>query len=163
MLSESPGTYYTDYAVLVRFNSTGGIEARNGGLYGTDTEIIYNQGTEYHFRLEIDIPAKTYSVYVTPEGQSEITLVTDYSFRSDQIGTTQLNYWTVRAGSGTHDTCISSGDQVNYHRADTNTNCVIDIDELIQFMNRWKVSIADVGMPEMMGAIAMWKSGSACS
>lgn len=50
-----------------------------------------------------------------------------------------------------------------YHRADTNTNCVIDIDELIVFMNRWKVSIADVGMPEMMDAIAKWKAGDSCS
>ena len=50
-----------------------------------------------------------------------------------------------------------------YHRADSNPqDCVISIDELVVFMNRWKVSIADVGMIEMMEAIELWKGGNAC-
>ena len=54
--------------------------------------------------------------------------------------------------------------QQTYHRSDNNPqDCVIDINELNAFMNRWRVSIADVGMPEMMEAIAKWKSGNSCS
>jgi len=54
--------------------------------------------------------------------------------------------------------------QQTYHRADNNPqDCVIDINELMAFMNRWKVSIADVGMVEMMDAIARWKLGNACT
>ena len=50
-----------------------------------------------------------------------------------------------------------------YHEADLDNSCDIDIDELMVFMNRWKVSIADVGMVEMMDAIALWKFGNSCS
>jgi len=50
-----------------------------------------------------------------------------------------------------------------YHRADNNPqDCVIDTPEVMAFMQRWRVSIADVGMVEMMDAIEKWKAGTAC-
>jgi hypothetical protein len=50
----------------------------------------------------------------------------------------------------------------SYHRADTTQDGCIDSTELIVFMNRWKASVADVSMPEMMGAIGLWKAGTGC-
>jgi len=164
-LSIAEGSAYGDYAVIIRFNVTGFIDARNGGDYAADSEITYVDGTEYHFRVEVNVPAHTYSVYVTPDGGSELTVGTDFAFRTEQQSITELNYWGLRSGQGSHEVCnfqIDTGQ--TYHRADNNPpNCIISLDELIAFMNRWKVSIADVPMPEMMDAIAKWKSGSACS
>jgi hypothetical protein len=55
-----------------------------------------------------------------------------------------------------------SGSQA-YHRADNNPqDGCIDLGEMLAFMNRWKVSVADVSMREMMGAIALWKAGTGC-
>jgi hypothetical protein len=33
---------------------------------------------------------------------------------------------------------------------------------MLAFMNRWKVSVADVSMPEIMEAIGLWKAGIGC-
>ena len=45
------------------------------------------------------------------------------------------------------------------HDADTDESGVVETDEIIVYMQRWRVSIADVSMSEMMSAIAMWKAG----
>lgn len=59
---------------------------------------------------------------------------------------------------------IYQDQQQTYHRADNNpSDCVIDTAEVMAFMQRWRVSIADVGMVEMMDAIAKWKLGNSCS
>jgi hypothetical protein len=52
--------------------------------------------------------------------------------------------------------------EVQYHRADTNRNCIIELDELLAFINRWKVSSLDVPMTELMEAIGLWNSGTGC-
>jgi photosystem II stability/assembly factor-like uncharacterized protein len=50
-----------------------------------------------------------------------------------------------------------------YNRADINPqDGCIDLDEMLVFMNRWKASVADVSMPEMMTAIGLWKAGTEC-
>jgi hypothetical protein len=49
-----------------------------------------------------------------------------------------------------------------YHRADTNRDGCIDLDELLAFMKRWKVSSQDVPMPELMEAIGLWNAGTGC-
>ena len=158
---------WSDNAVIVRFNTNGEMDARNGPDYGADTQMSYSMNTVYHFRIDVNIPDHTYSVYVTPQGGSEQTLATDYAFRSDQSTATDLNYWGLIADAGTQEVCdfqVGSSGQQTYHRADNNpSDCIIDINELIVFMNRWRVSIADVGMPEMMDAIERWKSGIGCS
>jgi hypothetical protein len=47
-----------------------------------------------------------------------------------------------------------------YHRADNNPqDGCIDIDELLAFIVRWKISIKDVPMAELMGTIGLWKGG----
>jgi len=93
---------YADLAVIVRFNISDTIDARNGAGYAAEVSLPYTPGVEYHFRLEVDIPNDTYSVYVTPEGQSEVTLATNYDFRSDQTGVGTLDKWSVFSGIGTH-------------------------------------------------------------
>jgi hypothetical protein len=51
----------------------------------------------------------------------------------------------------------------SYHRADINNNYCIDLNELLSFIKRWKISSQDVPMPELMEAIGLWKSGTGCS
>jgi hypothetical protein len=61
---------------------------------------------KYKFRLVINIPAHTYSVYVTPEGGTEQTVGTDFAFRTEQNTVAALNNWAVTVASATGSTTV---------------------------------------------------------
>jgi hypothetical protein len=94
-LSQGAISAYTGMAVVVRFNPSGDIDARNGGAYAAASTIPYAANTTYHFRMVIDVSAHTYSIYVTPPGGSELTVGTNYAFRTEQAGVTQLDNWNA--------------------------------------------------------------------
>jgi glucose/arabinose dehydrogenase len=95
-LSNGPQNAYTGFANIVRFNTSGNIDARNGGAYAAASTIPYAAGTTYHFRLAVNIPAHTYSIFVRPEGSTnEITVGNNFAFRSEQAAVAQLDYWGV--------------------------------------------------------------------
>jgi hypothetical protein len=96
-LSNGAQTAYANFACLARFNPTGDIDARNGGAYAAASTIPYSAGVSYHFRLAVNIPAQTYSIYVTPAGGSELTVGLNYAFR---ISDTTLNWYGVFVDSG---------------------------------------------------------------
>jgi len=96
---------YTDLAVIARFNASGMIDARNGAVYAATSVIPYVAGTTYHFRLVVNLPAHTYSAYVTPAGGTEQTIGTNFAFRSEQAAVTSLGSWTWHAESGSATTC----------------------------------------------------------
>jgi hypothetical protein len=52
---------------------------------------------------------------------------------------------------------------LSYHRADSNQDGCIQTNELLAFIDRWKISSKDVTMPEMMEAIGLWKAGTGCN
>ncbi len=93
---------YSDLACIVRFNTSGNMDVRNGGIYDADATLAYSAGTNYHVRMEIDISSHIYDVYVTPEGQSEVTLADDYAFRTEQGSVTSLDRWAITRESGSH-------------------------------------------------------------
>ncbi len=82
---------FTDLAAIVRFNGTNTIDVRNGSGYGADVSVPYNAGTNYHFRMVVNLSAHTYSVYVTSQGGSEIALATNYAFRTEQATDSSLS------------------------------------------------------------------------
>jgi hypothetical protein len=70
-LSDGAQTAYADLTAVARFNPSGDIDAYNGGstaAYQAASTIPYTPGTTYLFEYDVDISAKTYSVYVTPSG-----------------------------------------------------------------------------------------------
>jgi hypothetical protein len=104
-LSHGVQTAYTGFATLARFNSSGDIDARNGGGYAAASTIPYSGGRMYHFRLVINIPAHTYSIFVTPPGGTELTVGTNFAFRSEQSTVTSLDHFGVFAASGSSTVC----------------------------------------------------------
>jgi uncharacterized protein YjdB len=104
-LSAGAAGTVTDLAVIVRFNTSGRIDARNGGAYAAANTIPYTPGTSYRFRLVVDVPTHTYSAYVTPAGGTEATVGAGYAFRSEQSAATSLANLAIQAGSGTHTVC----------------------------------------------------------
>ncbi len=100
-LANGAPTAFTGYATLVRFNPSGNIDARNGGSYQAASVIPYMAGRIYHFRLFIDVPSHTYSIFVTPPGQSELTVGNSFAFRTEQNGVFQLEHWGVETATPT--------------------------------------------------------------
>jgi hypothetical protein len=109
-LSNGAQTDYTGFACIVRFNSSGNIDARNGGAYAAASTIPFASGKAYHFRLAVNVPSHTYSIFVTPPGGSELTVGSNYAFRTEQNTVTSLNYWgdfvdNASGGAGNLSTC----------------------------------------------------------
>ena len=101
-LSLGNAATWDDLAVIVGFSEAGQLNARNGGVYTADAVVPYSAGTSYHFRIVGDIPAHTYSVYVTEGAGAEIQLANNYAFRSSQAAVSSLDTLAVVAVTGSH-------------------------------------------------------------
>jgi uncharacterized repeat protein (TIGR03803 family) len=92
-LCKGTQTAYTGLSCIARFNTSGDIDAYNGSSgYQAAAVIPYAKNTTYHFRMVVNVPANTYSVYVTPPGGSELTVGLNYGFRN---AATSLDTWTI--------------------------------------------------------------------
>ena len=80
-----------DVAAIVRFNDKGAIDVRNGSSFKADQVLGYSANKVYRVRMLVNVASKTYSVFVTPAGQAEISLAKDYAFRSQQAAVQSLN------------------------------------------------------------------------
>jgi hypothetical protein len=101
-LSSGSQSAYTGLAAITRFSDTGFLDVRNGNTYGAVTQVAYAANTTYHFRVVVNLAAKTYSAYVRVGAGAEQTLATSYSFRTEQAAVAQLDSWnatTETAGS----------------------------------------------------------------
>jgi hypothetical protein len=78
---------------LVKFHSTGDVQALNGTTYTAVSTINWVSGSTYHFRVVVNLTAGTYSAFVTPPGQAEQTLATNYAF---QVSASTLNNWGMQ-------------------------------------------------------------------
>ncbi len=92
-LSNGPAASYANLAAIVQFNPDGTLKARNGSAYAAANVIPYQASVSYRVRLEVNVATRTYNAYVTPAGGTQVTLGSNYAFRTEQNGVTQLtNY-----------------------------------------------------------------------
>jgi len=101
-LSNGAQSVYTNLAAIVRFNPSGFIDAYNGTGYSALTSIPYSGGTKYSFWFQLNIPAQTYNVYVTPQGGSMVQIGANYRFR---LSAPTLNNVTYHAEVGSDNVC----------------------------------------------------------
>ena len=101
-LSSENAASYDDLAIIVRFNDSGQIDVRNGDVYTADAAINYTAGTEYHFRITVDLSTHRYSVYVQTGGGPETLVAGDYAFRTSQSAVASLDTLAVTAEIGSH-------------------------------------------------------------
>jgi hypothetical protein len=90
-LSNNPANDFNDLACIVRFNSLGKIDARDGSNYRADIEFNYRDRFEYHIRMVVSLSTHTYDVYVSTKNNPEYKIAESYAFRSEQASVTQLN------------------------------------------------------------------------
>jgi hypothetical protein len=98
-LSSGAAADFPDMSCIARFNPNGMIDAYDGTGYAAAATIQYAPGVSYHFRFVVNLPARTYSVYVTPAGGSELTLGVNYAFRSTAYNVTSLDNWNLQVGA----------------------------------------------------------------
>ena len=101
-LSDGPRFDSTGLAAIVRFNRSGFIDARNGDEYSSLTPVPYTRGQKYGISLQIDIPARTYDVYVTPEGGPQVQVGANFAFHARASA---LNNVAYHAEGGSDEVC----------------------------------------------------------
>jgi hypothetical protein len=104
---------WSSMACIVRFNDQGDLDARNGSAYQAALTMPYTANVAYHIRMVVNVPAHTYSVYVTPTGSAETLLAQNYAFRTEQNAVTSLDTWAIVAEVGSESACnfvLSIGD-----------------------------------------------------
>jgi hypothetical protein len=83
---------------LINFSPNGVIQVRDGDTFVPST-VPYAAGQTYQFRLVENLPAATYSVFVTPPGATEIPLGANLQVPSDQRGSTTVTGWGLLANA----------------------------------------------------------------
>jgi hypothetical protein len=86
---------YRDLAAIVRFNSSGFMDARNGDRYEAVSNITYSAGVTRLIYMSVDLLRRTYSVSV--DGQ---LLARDFAFRSEQSGALALDALATKVDEG---------------------------------------------------------------
>lgn len=89
-LSLSAAHNFTSIAVATHFGAGGAINVRNGSGFTAANRILYSPGVKYHFILDVNVSAHTYSAYVVV-GSTQTTLGTNLKFRSEQSTVKSLN------------------------------------------------------------------------
>ncbi|MFK7988817.1 MAG: alginate lyase family protein [Sandaracinaceae bacterium] len=92
-LSRGTAGSFDDVAMAVRFNDAGFIDVRDGDLYRADQEIAYVAGDTYALRIEAEIAAHRYSVFIMPPDGTEVTLASDFAFRTTQSDVPFVDHW----------------------------------------------------------------------
>ncbi|HHH52693.1 MAG TPA: T9SS type A sorting domain-containing protein, partial [Bacteroidetes bacterium] len=93
-MSKTAVENWSDLGPIVRFNTDGFIDVRNGAFYDADMSYPYTAGTEYIVELIGDVATQTYSVNVETGGVKTV-IATDYAFRNDNPQDT-LNYLDMK-------------------------------------------------------------------
>lgn len=94
-LSSGAADDFGDLGPAIRFNTNGTIDVRNGATYAADIAFPYAPGRgPYEFRVDVDVPSHTYSVWVRHLDAVEKPLeklASHYAFRVEQQSVTSLD------------------------------------------------------------------------
>ena len=85
-------------SAIVRLNGENKFDVRNGTQYTADVDMEYTAGTKYTIEMDVNVPAQTYSVTITPEGDTTVTIATDYAFRAAADTITTFSQLTIVGG-----------------------------------------------------------------
>ncbi|MEO8617177.1 MAG: chitobiase/beta-hexosaminidase C-terminal domain-containing protein [Luteolibacter sp.] len=96
----NPVSGFDQLACAVRFNSSGKIDARNGGAYSAATDYPYSPGIVYTVRMVVNPVAKTYSVTVSANGGTAVSIAQNFSFRTEQASLSSFNCMALFAVIG---------------------------------------------------------------
>jgi hypothetical protein len=95
-LSTGGASTFSHLAVAVRFSPQGMIDVRDGATYRADIPFSYVAGARYELRIDVDVAAHAYTVWVRPPDSYDFFAVaTRYAFRTEQQAVTQLGAFSA--------------------------------------------------------------------
>ncbi len=103
--SDTAATTYSQLGMIIRFNTSGNIDVRNGPSYASTTVVPYSPNTTYNFRMTVDFNTKKYNVYVSQGTQQEILLADNFDFRSEKSSLYRINSWSTFSNFGAITIC----------------------------------------------------------
>jgi hypothetical protein len=89
-VSHGQASAFRDLAAIVRFNTDGFMDARNGGVYAADQAVAYELGQSYRVTMNVNPATGHYDVTVRALGV-DTQLATAYAFRTEQATTTAFD------------------------------------------------------------------------
>ena len=92
--TEAPNQGFSAMGILVRFNSSGKVDARNGTAYETMGDLSYEAGKTYTIEVRGNVKDQTYTVDVTPVDGTRVRIGEDYGYRVNNPQDT-LNYFSM--------------------------------------------------------------------
>lgn len=90
-ISNGAASAATSLGPILRLNTAGQFDARNGAVYAAAATLNYQAGTNYQVRMVVDTATRTYDAYVTPTGGTAVKIASSYAFRTELASVTQLN------------------------------------------------------------------------
>lgn len=90
---------YSNLSCIVRLNTDGRLDVYDLNTYSFDNVINYQLGDDFHIKMLVDFTNKTYDVVVSKNGESEVILANDYSFRK---ASSEINAWAIKKEDGSH-------------------------------------------------------------
>lgn len=90
-LSLGAADTWSDLVAIVRMNTDGFIDVRNGSVYTSESVFPYKALEVYDISMHIDFDRSTYSVYASSGAGAKVVIADNYSFRTEQVGATQVN------------------------------------------------------------------------
>jgi hypothetical protein len=93
-LSNGIADAFADLGPIVRFNPNGTIDARDGDVYRAVQVVTRDPNQSYYIQMSVDVPHKTYSVWVRPRYNATawVLLARDFAFRSEQANVAVLDH-----------------------------------------------------------------------
>lgn len=105
LASGSPQAY-SDLAAIMRFNSDGRVDARDGDVYRAVQPISYTANHLYTAVFVVNLDRGTYSAWLDdPAGNAGPLIAKDYAFRTEQAHAASLGTIGQKVDAGTMMTC----------------------------------------------------------
>jgi hypothetical protein len=92
-LVKGTATGYSSLAANIRFNNEWVVDVRKGSAYAAEAHMFYG-GHWLHYRMAVNVPAHTYSVWGWDQSTSRrpvVKLATDFPFRTERQSVTSLD------------------------------------------------------------------------
>lgn len=99
-LSNGAAATFTSLGPIVRLNTSGKFDARNGGSYAAVNGLSYQQDKDYQVRMVVDVAKRTYDAYITPTGSAAVQIASGYGFRTEMASVTALDNFATRNEAG---------------------------------------------------------------
>jgi len=102
---------YSKMSMIIAYNIQGtdvNFVVRNGSIYQCAQVVNVINNKLYHFRIAANLSANTYSVYVTPDGESEKAIAVNYAFRTGAPAMDDVGQLSIQSA-------VNSAFKINHH------------------------------------------------